>query len=519
MKRKISLLLALVMVLVMALSACGTPANNSANNNTVPEPVQEDKHLNVAIYWNAHVDTMSSWGGWWTMRYGIGETLLTMNANMELEECLADSWEVVDHHTFKFHIRKGVKFSNGDTLTPQNVVESIKRIAEGNSRGGNLKLADAVVDGENVIFTTTEDYSAFPYMLTEPMCIIVNTSQDMSHYDIYPICTGPYKVIDYVQDEKWELEANEYYWKGVPKIKYITNYNIGGDTRIQSLISGEIDMAYSPSTATLPLMEGHSELKRLDALGTRESDYAVNCREGHPTADKNLRKALAYALDRTVLAQISGNGTAQPLSRCFPDSVGYDFTGVTTPDYDVAKAKEFLAAAGYEDKDGNGYVEKDGQELVLKILIGSSSSTATASAMIDMWKEIGIHVELDPMESVSDKRKSGDFDILANSGWQTMNNGDGQSYMTNRWTAAGPDNYVGYSTPEFEDVMKRLNAAFDPKERAKLFAEAAQIIADDCPAIFYAATANYDVINTEKLNDITIYPIDYYVIDNTWTMK
>ena len=64
------------------------------------------------------------------------------------------------------------------------------------------------------------------------------------------------------------------------------------------------------------------------------------------------------------------------------------------------------------DKDGNGYVEKDGEELVLKILIGSSSSTATASAMIDMWKAVGIHVELDPMESVSDKRKAGDFDIL-----------------------------------------------------------------------------------------------------------
>ena len=139
--------------------------------------------------------------------------------------------------------------------------------------------------------------------------------------------------------------------------------------------------------------------------------------------------------------------------------------------------------------------------------------------MIDMWKEVGIHVELDPMESVSDKRKAGDFDILANSGWQTMNNGDGQSYMTNRWTAAGPDNYVGYSTPEFEDVMTRLNQAFDPAERAKLFAEAAQIIADDCPAIFYAATANYDVINSDVLEDITIYPIDYYVIDNTWKMK
>ena len=136
-----------------------------------------------------------------------------------------------------------------------------------------------------------------------------------------------------------------------------------------------------------------------------------------------------------------------------------------------------------------------------------------------MWKQVGIHVELDPMENVSDERKKGEFDILGNAGWQTMNNGDGQSYMTNRWSDAGTDNYVGYHSDEFEAVVARLNLAFDPEERAKIFSEAAQIITNDCPAIFYAATANYDVINTDKLNDIAIYPIDYYVVDNTWTMK
>ncbi len=502
--------LVLVLCMVLPLAACGKKA----------EPA-EDKHLSVAIYWNANVNPLNGWGGWWTMRYGIGETLLTMDTNMKLVECLADKYSVEDDGTtFRFHIRKGVKFSNGDELQPKHVVESIKTTAEQNTRGYQLKLASAEVDGEYAVFHTTEPYAAFIYVITEPMCIIVDTDADMSNLDIYPTCTGPYKVIDHVKDEKWELEANEYYWKGVPQIKYITNYNIGADTRIQSLLAGDIDMAYSPSTATLPLMEGHSELKRIDALGTRESDYAVNCREGRPTADKNLRLALAYALDRAVLAQISGNGTAEPLAKCFPDSVGYDLTNVKAPDYDLAKAAEYLEKAGYTQKSANGYVlDKNGNELELKILISSSSSTAVAAAMIDMWKAVGIKVSLDQQENVKDKRTAGDFDILANSGWQTMNNGDGQSYMTNRWSKDGTDNYVGFYSEEFEAVVAKLNKAFTPEERAKLFGEAAQIIADESPAIFYAATANYDVINTEKMNDIAIYPIDYYVIDNTWTMK
>jgi len=547
MKRKISTVLAVVLASSMLFAACGNKNDGSASSaassakseaaessavevSSVTEAVSEstaqtepasseDKHLNVAIYWNATLDPTDGWGGWWTMRYGVGETLLTMNRDMELEECLADSYEIVDPQTFKFHIRQGVKFSNGNDLTPQIVADTITMTAEKNSRGGNLKLESATVDGEYVIFKTTEPYSGFPFMLTEPMCIIVDTTQDMSNYATNPICTGPYKAVGYVADEKWELEANEYYWKGVPQIKYITNYNIGADTRIQSLMSNEIDMAYSPSTATLSLIEGSDQYKIVSAIGTRESDIAINCREGRPTADKNLRLALSYALNREVLAQIAGNGTADPLAKPFPDSCGYDMSKVTAPDYDVKLAEEYLAKAGYEDKDGNGYVEKDGEELVLTILISSSSGTEVYQSMIDMWKAIGINVQLDPLENVKDKRSAGDFDILANAGWQTMNNGDGQSYMLNRWTDAGTDNYAGYHSDEFEALMTKINETFDLEERAALFSDAAQIIADDCPAIFYAATANYDVINTAVMNDIDIYPIDYYVIDNTWTMK
>ena len=71
--KKLTKVISVVLVLCMlfSLAACGKKNEQPA----------EDKHLNVAIYWNAHVDTMSSWGGWWTMRYGIGETLLTMDAN------------------------------------------------------------------------------------------------------------------------------------------------------------------------------------------------------------------------------------------------------------------------------------------------------------------------------------------------------------------------------------------------------------------------------------------------------
>ena len=86
---------------------------------------------------------------------------MTVNENMEIVGQLADEWEQVDDTTYRFHIRQGVKFSNGTELTPEIVKDSIQRSIDNNSRGGDLKIANIEVDGENVVFTTDGAYSAF----------------------------------------------------------------------------------------------------------------------------------------------------------------------------------------------------------------------------------------------------------------------------------------------------------------------------------------------------------------------
>lgn len=252
----------------------------------------EDTHLNAAMFmWMDGLDPAEGWNGWTTMRCGIGETLLTANENMEVVPCLADSWEQVDDTTYKFHIRQGVKFSNGNDMTPETVKASIERTAEQNSRGSNLKLASIEVDGENVIFKTTEPYSAFPYYLTEPMCIIVDTTVDTSNYDNQPVCTGAYACEEYVPEEKYELVANQYYWDGVPEVDSITVLNIDDDTKVSAILSGDIDVAVAPSATTLSQVEGMDNIEMVKVTGTREDDLEMNCREGRPTADVNLRKA------------------------------------------------------------------------------------------------------------------------------------------------------------------------------------------------------------------------------------
>lgn len=521
--------LLLLLVMAMLLTACGTakPAATDAAADTTAAPTTaateaaaeapaEPTHLNVTMFmWMEGLDPAVNWCGWTTARCGIGETLLTVNENMEMVPQLADSWKQIDDTTYEFHIRQGVKFSNGNDMTPQTVVDSIQRVVDGNSRGGNLKLASAEVDGENVIFKTTEANSAFPYLLTEPMYIIVDTTVDMSHYDVSPVCTGPYTCVEFVQEQKYEMVANEYYWGGRPQIDSMTVLNISDDNKANAMLSGDIDLTVAATPSTLPLIEGNDTIEMVRVTGTRESDLSINCREGRPTADVNLRKALSCAIERDVIAQIAGNGYSQALTTAFPASVGYKSETVNGQFYDVEKAKEFLTLAGYADNDGNGYVEKDGEELVLHICLSSNSSTAIYQAMQDMWKSVGIHVEIDLLENVKDVRSSGEFDFISG-GWQTVNNGDGQSYLMNRWSDGGNDNYSAYHSDAFMDVMKRLNGAFDQETRVACYVEAQQILADECPNIFLYANENIALVNTAKVSNVTVFPIDYYQITGDW---
>lgn len=484
-----------------------------------PVQAEEDSHISLALFtYIEGMDPAVDWCGWNLTRCGVGETLVTVNENMEIVGLLADEWEQTDDVTYRFHIRQGVQFSNGTELTPEIVKASMERAIENNSRGGDLKIASIETDGENVIFTTEVPYSAFVAQLTEPMSVIVDTTADTSDYASKPICTGPYYVEEYVSEEKIELAANENYWDGAPEIKHITCKNIGSDTKVDAILSGDIDLAQGPAATTLSRVADDENIEIIRVTGTREKDFELNCREGNPLSDKNLRLALSCAVNRDVMAQVAGNGFASPIGTAFPPSVGYDSDKVNAQTYDLDKAKEYLAAAGYEDTDGDGLVDKDGENLTLTISLSSNSETAPSEALQDMWKEIGVDVQIEMLENVSDKRAAGEFDMLSSPDWQSVNAGDGQKYLMNRWSDGGSDNYSGYHSDEFQAVLEELDAAYDHDQRVNAFVKAQQILADDAPAIWMYANDNVTLVNSSKLQNVTAFPIDYYLVTNKWTL-
>ena len=516
MKQNVWKLFTLFAVLVIAITCV---AGNVTAANSQAQVAENNSHLNIAVLvWMEGLDPAENWAGWTLTRAGVGETLVTVNENMEFVGQLADSWEQIDELTYKFHIRQGVTFSNGTPLTPEIVKASIERSVEINSRGESIKLAGIEVDGENIICTTTEPFSAFIANLTEPMFCIVDTTVDMSNYATQPIGTGPYIVTDYVSEEKIELKANENYWNGAPQIQTMTVRNIGSDTKVDGVLAGDLDIAQGPTATTLSRLEGNTDgIELVQATGTRENDMLLNCRENSPLSDVALRQALSYAVDRNILALIAGNGYATPLGTAFPSTVGYDSDKVNGQEYDVDKAKALLEENGYTDSDGDGFVEKDGEKMTLVISLSNTASTAISEALQDMWESVGIDIEIEMLENVNEKRNDGDFDIMVSSGWQTVNAGDGQKYLMERWHTDGTDNYGKYSSEAFDAVMAKLDTAFTAEERLAAFVEAQQVLADEVPCIWMYAQDNVTIVNANKVNNVTVFPIDYYLVTNQWT--
>lgn len=141
---------------IMLIAGCGTSNNSSG------------KHLNVALFWFGDtVNPANEWDGWTTSRIGAGETLIIVNDKMEFVGQLADKLENVAPTTWKLHTRKGVKFQNGDDMTPEEVKASLEWIMKTNERTSTAsKIKDITVDGENLVITTTEPYWCIGFRTT-----------------------------------------------------------------------------------------------------------------------------------------------------------------------------------------------------------------------------------------------------------------------------------------------------------------------------------------------------------------
>ena len=501
---------ALVLVMALTLFSCGGDGGSSSGDSS-----------QITIGVTSFADTLEpteQYFSWVVSRYGVGENLVKFDENGELVPCLAESWEPSeDQNSWIFKIREGVKFSNGDELTPELVKASIERVYELSDRAESFFKPESIeVDGQNLVITTAEPNASIPGSLADPLFLIVDTSEGVdqdSFAQCGPICTGPYVVESFSPTESCVVVRNENYWDGeVPFDKVTLKVIDDQTTRSMALQNGEIDIAINLKTENVKEFEGNDNIQ-IQELESLRSTYAFMNQNG-ALGDLALRQALLRALDRETYCETLLDGGATAGKAPVPPTLDFGFDELNDENAtDPEGAKQLLADAGYKDIDGDGFVETpSGEKLELNFVIYTSREELNvyAQAAQSSCKDVGINLKLNTVsyETLLDMRDSGDYDLLI---WNVLvaNTGDPENYLRENWYSTSPNNTSGYSNKTVDAKLDELAKTFDEDARRDLIIDIQQEIMDDAATVFFGYETTY-LFSNKRLTGVTMFPMDYY---------
>ena len=511
-KKIISALLICACLGSMLLACSGEQSGNAPSKTT----------LTIGV--TSFADTLEpteQYFGWVVMRYGIGQALTRFDENGVLQPWLAQSWSLSqDQCTWTFEIRPNVQFSNGNPLTAQAVKSSLERTFEKNARASAsyFEYTEMTAQGNTLTITTPSPTATVPGSLADPLFLIVDTTADTQSFAMQgPVCTGPYQVESFQPTQVCVVSRNPYYWNGEVPYDTVTLRCIDDQaTRAMALQTGDIDIAYNLKAENLMEFEENPAFQ-IQSLPSLRSCHAFMNQHG-VLADKTLRQAILCGLDRETYCNILLQGGATPGKAPVPPSLDYGFTQLTDPNpYNPTHAQQLLEQGGYQDIDGDGYVEQpNGTPLNLQFVVYDSRAELGiyAQAAQASLKEIGIRVTIDTVsyETLLDMYEAGQYDLLI---WNVLavNTGDPESYLRELWMTHSEqnpnNNYAGYSNSKVDTMLKTLSSTFDQAARRDLIIQIQQEILNDAATAFFGYETTYLICST-KVTGAKLYPMDYY---------
>ena len=511
MKRFFAMLLCLCTL--ATATACGGTDQTDQTGETTDASGKKDS---ITVSLSGNVTTLDPVSSNLAVNQMLGNvvlsTLVDFDADWNVIPNLAESWTISeDALTYTFKLRDDIKFHSGDTMTAEDVVFSVNRCIESNFTQTDWKYCDgaeALSDWEVNIYLNTP-YTAFLAIMAKTLFV-----HNQSYYEEYLAAghtdeeyqmdldgTGPYKFVSYDDGVSIEFEAFPDYFKGEPPIKHwygkiITDNN----ARALAIEAGDIDLIEPHTQVPASNMD---LLKSLDNVVVEKTDFEkvtsiVLNNEITPLDNKLVRKALAYAIDYEWLIEVATNGDAAPAECAYlgHKTVGFsDADTITQYTYDVEKAKELLAEAGYPNGEGMPS---------LKATI-SENNKSVVEVIQSCWAELGVTVEFNTMEGgvALSEIRGGNFSIGV-----VTNNCMADASMYNTYyteESIGGSNMARYINQDLIDKMAVAAAELDPEVRQAEFDEIWSIITDEVPVIWAYCQAA-DMIYAKGLHVGGTYP-------------
>lgn len=522
-------IVSLICIVLSVLVAC---SSNSATTDS--ESSNKDSNQNeLVIATTKDINDMNPhlYAGSMPAQGMVFESLVE-NTEDGIKPLLAESWDVSkDGKVYTFHLRKDVKFHDGEPFNAEAVKKNIEAVQKNAEKHSWIKLSSKLVSCNVIDEYTVELVLSEPYYptlqelsLTRPYVFISpndfvdeGTKDGVQGYH----GTGPYVLKDHQVDEYATFEANESYWGGVPSIQNITFKVLpSGETTFLALQKGEVNFVFtddrgvdSIDVEAMKLLEdsGKYQIVKSEAMNTKMI-VANSSKLDSPIHETAVREAIWYAIDRKTISEDILNGTETVAHTLFSQNIPYADVELKQRGFQLDKAKEILDKAGWTIETGAEVRTKEGKKLAMKLYFDSNSPSQKAEAELiqSYLKEIGIELEIlgEESTSIANRRSTGDYELLFNQTWGLAY--DPQSTIA-AFTSESSYLHSTSGIDEAEELYENIENVMistDEEERKSLYENILTIVHDE--AVFIPITnGQMTIIAPKNLNGISFKQTQY----------
>ena len=429
---------------------------------------------------------------------------------------LAESWSVSDDGLqITLNLVKGATFHDGHPITSEDVAFSVETVKANHPFKSMFAPVESVEtpDRHTAILKLSQPHPALMLAMSSQLLAIIpkHVYGDGQDPKTHPqnsenvVGSGPFKLVEFKRDQHVILKRNEdFFIKGRPYLdEIVMRIMKDGSARTLALESGELDVSTFEQNA-----RDLARLKKNNSLNVNGDGYAAigsvtwlafNTQADGPTADKRVRQAISYAVDRNFILKALMLGTAREAKTgIHPGSPFYD-NGVNGYDLDLEKANKMLDDAGYA-KGSNG------MRFALTVDYGWPTVKPYAEYMKPQLKKIGIDVTVRAsadFPSWAKRISNHEFDMTVDNvfNWGDPVIGVHRTYDSQNikkgviWS-----NTQQYANARVDELMSLAGATYDNNERKKYYAEFQQILADELP-IYWLFANPYHTVSNKKVGN------------------
>jgi len=435
--------------------------------------------------------------------------LTRMREDMSVAPDLAESWSYSDDlKKWTFHLRRGVKFHNGQTMIADDVVAFFHRMLDRNNNAPARSQYDMISaisapDDATVVFDLSVPYGGFADVLTDRQVKITprNAADQMK---TQPIGTGPFKFVSYTPGDRLIVARNpDYYEPGLPKLEGVELRIIPEmSVKIAALQAGDIDVVWDLPLEQVKSLSSQPGL-RVDSVATSSWDAAIMNNKIPPFNNVNVRKAFHLAVDKKDVVELTLFGQGAETISPIPPTHPFYAKDIVTPPADPAAAKRMLTEAGYPN----------GLKLTIIVPVGRPLRERLGVTLQQLTKPAGFDLQVQrvPYSSYT-AEVSGKVPLYVD-GFFGRPTVDTSTFPFLHTGASWNEQLWHYSNPNVDKALEAGRLSGDAAVQKASYVAMQEALVTD-PASFFAYAVNFACAYRQSVKGVNTHPMRWFDLRN-----